>query len=111
MLQPASPRRFFISAICCSILILNAAPVSTVHASEIDWPGFMARHDMVWDSMPQSWFEAPFLGNGLMGTMFFKDPDSNEMILQVNHADVQDQLFAQLDSCWYNRKIGILQAN
>jgi alpha-L-fucosidase 2 len=37
----------------------------------IDWPRFLARHDLVWKRMPLRWEEGPFLGNGLVGAMMF----------------------------------------
>ncbi|MGD9419678.1 MAG: glycosyl hydrolase family 95 catalytic domain-containing protein [Verrucomicrobiota bacterium JB025] len=36
------------------------------------WPDMLAKHDMVWGSLPESWDEAPFLGNGEQGTMMHK---------------------------------------
>lgn len=32
----------------------------------------MSSHDMVWDRLPQTWKQAPFLGNGEQGTMMFQ---------------------------------------
>jgi len=39
-----------------------------MHTS-IDWSAFLGRHDLIWARMPQRWLDAPFLGNGMMGTM------------------------------------------
>ena len=36
---------------------------------DVDWPAFLGRHDPVWTRMPERWFDAPFLGNGLLGTL------------------------------------------
>ena len=36
------------------------------------WPDMLDKHDMVWGSLPDSWDEAPFLGNGEQGTLMYK---------------------------------------
>ena len=55
----------------------------------IDWQDFLARHDLLWDRLPTQWYEAPFLGNGMMGTMILKDPKKG-LRLQIHRSDVQD---------------------
>jgi len=54
----------------------------------IDWPAFLARHDMVFDSLPGSWTEAPHFGNAMIGSMLFREGDAIK--LQVFRADVHD---------------------
>lgn len=44
-------------------------------ASEVNWPEFMARHRMTWNSMPKSWTQAPHFGNGLIGSMLYEGGD------------------------------------
>ena len=39
--------------------------------NNVDWPSFLARHDLIWKTVPQSWQEAPFTGNGQLGAMIF----------------------------------------
>lgn len=46
--------------------------------------------DFIWTTLPQDWFEAPFLGNGLLGVMLFQGTE-NSLTLQINRADVYDQ--------------------
>jgi len=43
-----------------------------------------------WDKLPQTWAEAPFLGNGLLGAMIFQTA-AHVLTLQINRADVYDQ--------------------
>jgi alpha-L-fucosidase 2 len=43
----------------------------TVIRDRIDWPSFLARHDLIWKAVPKNWGEAPFTGNGQLGTMIF----------------------------------------
>ena len=30
----------------------------------VNWDLFLARHDLLWDTVPTMWGESPFLGNG-----------------------------------------------
>ena len=34
----------------------------------------MSGQDMIWNRLPQTWYEAPFMGNGSMGTYICKEP-------------------------------------
>lgn len=38
---------------------------------DIDWRLFLSRHDLVWEKIPYDYFNAPFLGNGLLGAMLY----------------------------------------
>jgi len=65
------------------------------HGSEIinkvNWPKFLERSNPVWHKLPLKWEEAPFLGNGWMGTMIFRNPDNkHELTIQAQHAGVND---------------------
>lgn len=43
--------------------------MSTRIQTHIDWPAFLSRHDMLWQTKPISWDEGVFIGNGLLGAM------------------------------------------
>jgi hypothetical protein len=67
----------------------NASPVSTAIAEEIDWPAFMARHDLLWSGrLPATYGERPFTGNGLVGVMLYQK--ETELRLHLGRVDVQD---------------------
>lgn len=55
--------------------------------TQIDWPAFLARHDMIWTKLPQNWREAPWTGNGMLGSMSWVEGDA--LRLQVFRGDVQ----------------------
>lgn len=38
---------------------------------KVDWPAFMARHDMHWDRLPKGWTETPHFGNATLGSMLY----------------------------------------
>jgi hypothetical protein len=55
----------------------------------IDWPSFLGRHDMVFETLPRNWTEAPHFGNAMVGSMLYQDGDAIK--LQVFRADVHDR--------------------
>lgn len=57
---------------------------------QIDWKTFMSKQDMVWNRLPQTWYEAPFMGNGSMGTYICKEPEKNAIRIDVNNSMVHD---------------------
>jgi len=58
-------------------------------ASGIDWPSFISRQDPTWEKLPASWWEAPFLGNGLLGTLV-RQTGEHELRWDVGHSYVHD---------------------
>jgi alpha-L-fucosidase 2 len=58
---------------------------------EIDWPKFMSRQDLVWDKIPADYFEGAFVGNGLLGTIIFKDDlMPSTLRFEIGRTDVYD---------------------
>ena len=58
---------------------------------DVDWPAFMARQDMVWDRLPRDYYEGPFVGNGLMGTIIFKDDKEPDALrFEIGRTDIYD---------------------
>ncbi|MES2308452.1 MAG: alpha-L-fucosidase [Verrucomicrobiota bacterium] len=51
----------------------------------------MARQDPIWDRMPADYFEGPFVGNGLLGAILFKDDQKpNTLRFEIGRTDVYD---------------------
>ncbi|MFC9426234.1 Tat pathway signal sequence domain protein [Streptomyces sp. NPDC056987] len=55
-----------------------------------DWADFLRRQDLVWSRLPALWHEGPFLGDGLLGSMIYQEPDANKIRFTVQHGRVQD---------------------
>jgi hypothetical protein len=69
---------------------------------KVNWEDFLSRHDMVWDTMPGDYFEAPFVGNGLLGTIFFKDNSlPNTLRFEIGRTDVYDHRSKDLPIAHY----------
>ena len=95
--------RCMICVVLCSLCTLPvwAAPpdgesgawVSEVRTEKLGeriyWEPFMKRHDPVWTSLPSAWHEGAFCGNGLLGTMIYKD-EGNALRWDVGRGDVTD---------------------
>jgi len=93
----AFPRRIGWIAIAVLSVIFTHAPfcagMSTAPciSLKIDWPSFLARQDPVWERMPTNYFEGPFAGNGLLGTVLFKDAQQpNTLRFEIGRVDVYD---------------------
>lgn len=78
-----------------SLLVLSVT-TQTMFASEpdtapidVDWPSYLEPYNYHWDTLPQRWLDAPFLGNGMMGTMVFQTGEQT-MQFQVGRGDVHD---------------------
>lgn len=58
---------------------------------QIDWKNFMSQQDMIWTRLPQTWYEAPFMGNGSMGTYICKEPGKNAIRVDIGNSMVHDR--------------------
>ncbi|MDF2265282.1 Tat pathway signal sequence domain protein [Streptomyces coacervatus] len=54
------------------------------------WADFLRGQDLVWHRLPTVWYEGPFLGDGRLGSMVYREPDSNSIRFTVQHGEVQD---------------------
>ena len=50
----------------------------------------MSRQDMVWEKLPEYWYESAYLGNGRLGLMIYKEPGKNYLRLETGNCDVHD---------------------
>ena len=57
-----------------------------VPATRIDWPAFLARHDLIWSRQPRRWGESAFIGNGTLGATVFTEGDT--LGWTINRTDV-----------------------
>jgi hypothetical protein len=57
---------------------------------DVDWPRFLAGSDLVWQVMPKTWYEGPYLGNGFLGSGIYAEPGANAVRFNVQHSQVQD---------------------
>src|SRR5207244_510352 len=56
--------------------------------NKIDWPNFLARHDLVFNRPPEKWGEGAFTGNGLLGAMVYLTDDKSALRLRIGRSDI-----------------------
>ncbi|MCX4759446.1 Tat pathway signal sequence domain protein [Streptomyces sp. NBC_01275] len=54
------------------------------------WAGFLRDQDLLWTRLPALWHEGPFLGDGLLGSMVYREPGADRIRFTVQHGRVQD---------------------
>jgi hypothetical protein len=81
-----------------ALLLSGAAVPLLAHAwpdrgapDAIDWPAFLARHDLLWDRLPRGWGEAAFLGNGKLALSVAETSKGGALKFAVDHVDVYDR--------------------
>lgn len=76
----------------------------------VNWQEYLSRHDMVWNTMPADYFEGAFVGNGLLGTIIFKDNiESNTLRFEIGRTDVYDHRSMDMAAAHYRGRIPIGQ--
>ena len=69
-------------------LIMATSTIAGVR-SNVDWPQFLERHDLVWTESPQAWHDGPFMGNGMLGSMLHQ-LDEQTLRISLGRTDVED---------------------
>ncbi|WP_217241723.1 Tat pathway signal sequence domain protein [Streptomyces sp. AC555_RSS877] len=68
-------------------------------ATDRAWDTFLRGQDLLWTRLPTRWYEGPFLGDGLLGSMVYQEPGANRIRFTVQHGRVQDHR-PELGSSW-----------
>ncbi len=87
LFAPDAGLAFLISLVCVTSAV--SAPAAEVR-SEVDWEKFLARQDLVWNSLPTNWESGAFIGNGLLGAMIYSG-ETNTLQWDVGRSDVTDK--------------------
>lgn len=83
--------RYLILCICLSVTaILPASAEAANVKTDVDWPAFMKKQDMVWETLPEYWYESAYMGNGMLGLMIYKEPKQNYIRLETGNCSVHD---------------------
>lgn len=69
------------------VLTLNLFSQKTTN---INWPAFLSRHDLVFEQLPLQWNEGAFVGNGQVGMMMFATMKDNRIDFHIGRQDVTD---------------------
>jgi len=71
-------------------VVAAAVPLDNRMTTDAQWADFLAGQDLLWRRLPTVWHEGPFLGDGRLGTMVYRQPGANQVRFTVQHAEVQD---------------------
>jgi len=84
-----------LSFFLCSSILVNArqdAPINT-----IDWKAFLSQHDIVYHRLPENYYEGAYVGNGLLGTILYRDNlKPNTIRFDIGRSDVYDHRTAEM---------------
>ena len=79
-----------ILAVCVvSLCVMTGTAASSVKL-DVDWPQFMSKQDMVWETLPEYWYESAYMGNGMLGLMIYKEPGQNYIRFETGNCSVHD---------------------
>lgn len=73
---------------------------------KVNWKEFLSRHDLIWERMPDDYFAAPFLGNGLLGALLYA-PEGEKLRLDIGRADVVEHRNSNANSIVDNGRLPI----
>jgi len=76
--------------ICLGFVSTAFAAAAPLVRDAVDWPAFLARHDLVWEQLPRQWNEGAFAGNGNLGFMAYATLADNRFDFHLARADVTD---------------------
>ena len=83
--------RFFILCLCLSVTGYTSASARTEKVkTDIDWPAFMQKQDLIWEILPEYWYESAYMGNGMLGLMIYKEPGQNYIRFETGNCSVHD---------------------
>lgn len=76
------------TALAIPLAFFLASPIHAQVVEKIDWKSFLARHDLVWDRLPDRFESAAFTGNGRLGSMVFTTDKGQALKWQMGRSDV-----------------------
>lgn len=72
------------------VAMSSCTPKNATLENSINWPDFMAQHDLVWEETPLQWNEGAFTGNGQVGMMIYATMNDNRLDFHMGRQDVTD---------------------
>lgn len=83
-------RMYRIAVIIAFFFLISPGLLKCQVKTEIDWPSFMAQHDLIWEELPLQWNEGAFTGNGQIGLMIYANLKDNRIDFHLGRQDVTD---------------------
>ena len=83
-------RIVFFAIVGISFLFGSFSSQAVQATNAVDWEKFLAKQDLVWNTMPTNWESGAFVGNGLLGTMIYAS-ETNTLQFDIGRSDVTDK--------------------
>jgi len=78
------------------VFIILFFQVNAQFKTNSNWENMLSKYDLVWTKMPLNYYEGPYVGNGLLGTVFFKDTIlPNTICFEIGRTDAYDHRTAE----------------
>ena len=90
---------------CITQLKVRGHVVPKIDAN-VNLKSFLSHHDLIWDKTPNDYFNAPFIGNGLLGAMIYQ-PDGESLRLDIGRTDVVDHRDSEARSIVDNGRLPV----
>ena len=81
------------------LLILLSTSVLFAQKPELNlkWSDFLSKHDIVYKRLPENYYEGAYVGNGLLGTILYRDNlKPNSIRFDIGRSDVYDHRPAEM---------------
>lgn len=82
-------KTIFLRIVLVLLFAMPCLPAVSQLRSELNWPKFLSGCDLVFDDLSTNWNEGLFTGNGLLGTMIYRDTE-NGLRIDIGRSDVRD---------------------
>ena len=92
-------------AFCFGQLKANEQLVPKIDEN-VNLKSFLSLHDLIWQKSPNDYFNAPFIGNGLLGAMIYQ-PDGEPLRLDIGRTDVVDHRNSEARSIVDNGRLPV----
>ena len=106
-------KRYLLLVVVCCFTFGGYAQNSTIEnmpnshvPNQVNWEEFLSRHDLLWDQLPSSYFDCPFVGNGLLGAMLYQ-PTENLLRLDIGSSAVVERRHTEARSIVDNGRLPV----
>ncbi len=73
------------------LLLSSLCAMANVELKEkFEWQDFIKKQDLHFSKIPGDWDEGPFLGNGRLGLMIYREPGKNYIRFEIGNSQVHD---------------------
>lgn len=76
------------SCVCLCIVLCFSVFADSAVKFDVNWESFLSRSDMVWTQLPTGWKDGAFIGNGIIGSVFWRQDKA--LYFEISRTDAYD---------------------